>query len=159
MFALSCQGAIGGPGEKPVTAMPVLALFSEVSRLNNHAVAIGNGGLYLQNTGDVDVSGEQVLKKVVFARTDFNLRGYKRIRFLYFGLQCNGSIDASLSTDDGAETVDVIPGTDGMCYVRVPFFETLQGRYWQLTIQSTDGFRIDSIEVLPVARVPGVDGY
>ncbi len=86
------------------------------------------------------------------AVTDFGNSFLKRVKMAYIGLNSNGVVTLSTTTDDNVERVyQLVPDAPGLHTERVQLARGVMSRYWTFTLQAvgTD-FRVDAVSLLPV---------
>lgn len=159
MSILATQTAIGDPGSKATSELSLD--FSSLGRVGNFYYGANSSGLYLIDSGVKDLA-EDIVSTVTFATTDFGFRNPKSIRFLYVGLKGSCGQCISISTwADGASnsTENYTLQHNGVQRLRVPISLCLNGRYWRISISSSESIRIDSVEAQLILRSSGILGY
>lgn len=124
-------------------------------------VGANENGLYVLEGATDD--GTVFNASFVLPLNDLGVHNKKRLRFIYLGIEGQGTVRISVSFDErmGVTMDVVIPGTQQQSYIRVPCPRSAQGRYLRLSITGLNGakFAIDSISVLPVVLAAGIAAY
>lgn len=159
MSMLAVQTAVGDPGSKATSELTTD--FSSLTRVDEFYFGANSSGLFLIDSGLKDLA-EDIISTVTFATTDFGFRNPKSIRFLYIGLE--GSCGQCISISSQADGVDNCIETyelqhEGTQRIRVPINFDLEGRYWRISISSTEAMRIDSVDAQLRLRSSGILGY
>jgi len=155
MCALAVQAAVGGIGEKATTILDNYQ-FNSLIEINGVSLGANSEGLYVLNSGDKDDS-IGFTSTVRFAATDFGIHNFKRIRFLYIGVDTSNPFKVKISVDNQEPEIYSIKNQrSGLQRVHVPINRSLRGRYWTVEIISSNWFRIDDIKLLPVILSSGM---
>ena len=105
-------------------------------------------GLYEIGTGQLD--GSTVIDGALTLPTVDLGEMYKRIRYVYFGLEGTGNLRLTVTTDLTTVREYTIPldGT-GQQRVRVKLDRNVKGRYWAFRIVNLQGcdFSLDEVQV------------
>jgi len=159
MSTLAVQMVIGDPGSKATSELTLD--FTSIARVGEFYFGTNSSGLFLIDSGLKDLA-EDIVSTVTFATTDFGFRNPKSIRFLYIGLE--GSCGQCITIHTQADGVDNCVANYELLHtgpqrIRVPINFILEGRYWRVSITSTEPIRIDSVEAQLRLRSSGIQGY
>lgn len=158
MTTLAVQTQVGSPGLKATSELSYV--FSSLVRVGQSYFGCNSAGLFLVDQGNLDLA-EPILFNLTLAKTDWDFKNPKSIRFLYVGLQgsCGQVVHFILITDDGIPVTDTYTLTlTGDQRIRVPISMCHEGRYWSITIQADGPLRIDSVEAQLMLRSSGIRG-
>ena len=91
-----------------------------------------------------------------YVKTFVNKLGYdanKRLRFIYLGIETDGTLIVTPTVDGADKTaVTFTPTTTGRQYMRMPIGRGSEGAYWSFKVQNVGGcwFAIYEAHVLPI---------
>lgn len=157
MSGIAVQGAIGDIGAKATTKLS--SSYNSLATINGVAIGANSSGLHLLNSGnqnnDVDFT-----KTFTLATTDFGIDNFKRIRFVYIGIDFSSAITLSVKADDQSwRNYTITPKKTGLQKIKKSIGRNGQGRYWTFKISSISAFRIDSLKAAIYVRPIGISGY
>jgi len=122
--------------------------YNSMVNFNGELFGAGAAGLYEICTGDADGS-TAIDGSMTIATVDLG-EMYKRIRYVYFGLQGTGNLRLTVTTDLTTVREYTIPldGT-GQQRVRVKLDRNVKGRYWVFKVANTQGcdFSLDEVQL------------
>ncbi len=159
MIALTTNLKLGSVTEKATTQRTGFEMTSMCKFGRNHLATSAAG---LHSLGGDDLDGSEIEAYFEPLTTDLGISNQKRLRFVYVGFQCSGSLELVVTADEQTErTYAIAPTKTGQQKIRVPIGRDGQGRYWNFRIKNVSGcdFSIDSIDVLPVVLTQGIDSY
>lgn len=134
-----------GAAPSQMLGMDYTSMFS----FNGERFGTTSSGLYEITTGQFD-GIVPIDAYFVLATIDFGEK-YKRLRYLYFGLEGTGNLLLTVTADRSTVREYTIP-LDGTAQqrTRVKMDRNVKGRYWSFKVANVDGcdFSVDSMQVL-----------
>ena len=135
--------------------------FNSMVNFNGMRFGANDLGVHEIFCGQSDPSG--AIAAYFILVTDLWMRCEKSARFLYLGLETDGSLDITLTTDSGVtQTIRVTSNRTGQQHIRVPIPRRVgenpfTWRWLTVKIANVNGsdFSIDSISILPLIKSGG----
>lgn len=122
--------------------------FNSMFAFNGKLWGCGENGLRILNTGDDD-AGTDIVGYITLGSVDMG-EMYRRIRYVYLGLQGDGDLVMTVTTDlNTVRTYPIALNGDLQQRVRVQLDRSVKGRYWDFKIANDAGsdFSIDYIQL------------
>lgn len=132
--------------------------FNSMCNFNGKQLGAGPAGLCEMGGGtDAGVAISAYFEPV---RSDWGMTNPKRVRFMYFGYECDGALTVTITGEDGKNSVATIPckSAGAQQHCRVTVSRQVHGRYLAFKIGNTNGadFSIDAVDAMFIVRSNGI---
>ena len=125
--------------------------FNSTCRFNGKTLAASADGIFELDSGDT-FDGTNISGYFELVKTNFGYPASKRIRKIYVGGYCSGSMTVECTPDrSDAHTYIAAPALSGVQYkTRIDAYRTQHGVYWTFKFANTLGsdFSVDDVEII-----------